>query len=1047
MSTRPRILAGLACALLLFVLAATQRDTRMAEKAPSADVRAATERATVPVSPAPTSERHTSRSAADSVEGLQVAGDLEVTLFAQEPMLINPTNMDIDARGRVWTIEAFNYRPELNPGNPEREAGDRILILEDTDGDGKADQQTVYYQGTDINAALGIAVLGNKVIVSSYDNVFAFTDTDGDDQPDQKEVLYTEIGGTQHDHGVHAFVFGPDGKLYFNFGNAGKQLKDADGNIVVDQAGNEVVADNDPYQQGMVFRVNPDGSELEVLGNNFRNNYEVAVDAYGTLWQSDNDDDGNKGVRINYVMEFGNYGYTDELTEAGWRERRTNMEDEIPLQHWHLNDPGVVPNLLQTGAGSPTGILVYEGDLLPERFHNQIIHADAGPNVVRAYPVQNDGAGYKAEIDNIVKGTDQWFRPADVTVAPDGSLFIADWYDPGVGGHQMGDLEKGRIYRVAPPDTPYEVPEYDVSTVEGAINALQNPNLAVRYQAWTSLNEKGAEAEDTLAELWTSDNARLRARALWLLSKIDGVGTEYIEKALQDDDPNIRITGLRAARQLDVDIIPSVKKLVDDPSPQVRREAAIALRHNESDEAADLWADLAAQHDGQDRWYLEALGIGADGQWDRYFAAWKEQVGDDWNTPGGRDIVWRARTDAAIPMLVQIIQDPETSPDERPRYFRAFDFHPDASAQTKDDALLSLLDGEHEKQGEMARLVLMHVESTDVEREPRLKAALDQALAANPGTLAFTDLVQRFGLQDQNEALLAMALEQPEEEAGVAAAKLLFEFEAADLVEKAIQSGEEEDALAALTVLGAVGDSTARTLSTDVLMDTTQSPALREAALQSMSRGWGGENALLDLVKSGRLPSDLEPLAANRLFGSYREGIKEEAAQYLDRPAPANDTELPPIAEMVTRRGDPAQGETVYSQLCSTCHVVNGEGVDFGPALSEIGDKLPKEALYTSIIHPSEGISFGYEGYLVKLKDGSQAVGYIASETEDAIELRMAGGLTNRYAKSEIESRTQLDASLMPAGLHQAMTEQDLVDLVQYLTTLKQDDNAGTGGE
>ena len=1031
MSTRLRLLTGLASVLLLVsVLAATQHDT----SAPAAAA-----------SPAQTSDPSTP---ADSVEGLEVAEDLEATLFAQEPMLINPTNMDIDAEGRVWVIEAFNYRPERNPGNPEREAGDRILILEDTDQDGKADVQTVYYQGTDINAALGIAVLGEKVIVSSYDNVFAFTDTDGDDQPDKKEVLYTDIGGTQHDHGVHAFVFGPDGKLYFNFGNAGEQLKDADGNLIVDQAGNEVVADNDPYQQGMVFRVNPDGSELEVLGDNFRNNYEVAPDAYGTLWQSDNDDDGNRGVRINYVMEFGNYGYRDELTGAGWRERRTNMEEEIPLQHWHLNDPGVVPNLLQTGAGSPTGILVYEGDLLPERFHDQVIHADAGPNVVRAYPVQDDGAGYKAEIENIVKGTDQWFRPSDVTVAPDGSLFIADWYDPGVGGHQMGDLEKGRIYRVAPPNTPYEIPEFDFSTTEGAIEALQNPNLAVRYQAWTSLNEKGTEAEEALAELWqTSDNPRYRARALWLLSKIDGAGTNYIEEALQDDDPNIRITGLRAARQLDVDIIPYVEQLAGDASPQVRREAAIALRHSEAEEAATLWAELAAQHDGEDRWYLEALGIGADGQWDRYFAAWKDKVGEDWKTPGGRDIVWRARTDAAIPMLAEIIQDPETSPDERPRYFRAFDFHPDASAQTKDDALLSLLDGDREGQGEIARLVLMHVENKDVEGEPRLKTALDQALRANQGTLVFTDLVERFELQDQNEALLAMALEQPEEEAGVAAAKLLFEFEATDLVEKAIQSGEEEDALAALTVLGAVGDSTARALSTDVLMDTTQSIALREAALQSMARGWGGEDALLELVKSGRLPEALEPIAANRLFSAYREGIKEEAAKYLDRPAPANDTELPPIAEMVTRRGDPAQGEVVYNQLCSTCHVVNGEGIDFGPALSEIGDKLPKEALYTSIIHPSEGISFGYEGYLIKLKDGSQAVGYIASETEDAIELRMAGGLTNRYEKSEIESRTQLDASLMPEGLHQAMTEQDLVDLVQYLTTLQEEGESGTNGE
>src|SRR5213076_2672854 len=155
---------------------------------------------------------------------------------------------------------------------------------------------------------------------------------------------------------------------------------------------------------------NLDGSELETLGWNFRNNWEIAVDSFGTLWQSDNDDDGNRGVRINYVMEFGNYGYHDESTGASWNTPYTGQPADIPLRHWHLTDPGVVPNLLQTGAGSPTGICVYEGTLLPQNFRNQVIHCDAGPNIVRAYRVTNDGAGYKAETVNILEGTrDKWF--------------------------------------------------------------------------------------------------------------------------------------------------------------------------------------------------------------------------------------------------------------------------------------------------------------------------------------------------------------------------------------------------------------------------------------------------------------------------------------------------------------------------------------------------------------------------------------------------------------------------------------------------------------
>ncbi len=184
-------------------------------------------------------------------------------------------------------------------------------------------------------------------------------------QPTKKQLMFSGIDGTQHDHGIHAFVFGPDGKLYFNFGNAGRRIKDKDGNPIVDKMGNVVDDSRKPYQEGMIFRCDLDGSNFETLAWNFRNNWEVTVDSFGGLWQSDNDDDGNRGVRINYVVEYGNYGYKDEKTGAGWQAYRTGWEEEIPLRHWHLNDPGVMPNMLQTGAGAPTGICLYEGTPAP----------------------------------------------------------------------------------------------------------------------------------------------------------------------------------------------------------------------------------------------------------------------------------------------------------------------------------------------------------------------------------------------------------------------------------------------------------------------------------------------------------------------------------------------------------------------------------------------------------------------------------------------------------------------------------------------------------
>lgn len=655
-------------------------------------------------------------SALADVKGLSVAAGLEATLFAGEPELVNPCDMDVDERGRVWITEGANYRSSFQKWGLLRPEGDRIIILEDTNGDGVADKTKVFYQDPSVNSALGICVLGNKVIVSSSPNVFVLTDIDGDDQADKRELLFTGISGFDHDHAVHAFIFGPDGKLYFNFGNEGKQLRRpsaslkeiplhgvlpkeelARGELVMDLAGNEVTAKAKPYRDGMVFRCNLDGSSLETLGWNFRNNYEVCVDAFGTMWQSDNDDDGNRGVRINYVMEFGNYGYKDEASGAGWSDgwkkaqAKGASEDLRPVYHWHQFDPGVVPNLLTTGNGSPTGILIYEGNLLPEVFRNQVIHCDAGPRVVRAYPVKNDGAGYSATTTNLLWGGDNWFRPADVCVGPDGALYVADWNDAGVGGHNMADrfLETmtGRVYRIAPPGHKPSVPKLDLKSASGCVAALQSPNHTARYLGWTRLHEMQKAAEKELLRLWNGKDPRLRARALHLLARIKGSENKYVETAVKDKDADIRITGLRIARSLKLEVISYVKPLVKDPSPQVRRECAIALRHHSAPEAPKLWAQLAQRHDGQDRWYLEALGIGADKQWDKFFDAWLTAVGNNWNTSAGRDIVWRARSTKTPALLAKIILDKNTPAKERERFMRALDF---IQGPEKDAALVEI---------------------------------------------------------------------------------------------------------------------------------------------------------------------------------------------------------------------------------------------------------------------------------------------------------------------------------------------------------------------
>ncbi|MBC7534950.1 MAG: c-type cytochrome [Ferruginibacter sp.] len=967
----------------------------------------------------------------NALKGLLLAKGLEVKAMASEPMLKNPTNIDVDEKGRVWVVEAFNYRPKVN-GNPVNPQGDRIVILEDVDKTGKFTKGKVFYQGPEINSPMGICILGNKVLISQSPYVWIFYDDNGDDSADRKEILFQGIGGEQHDHGMHTFSVGPDGKLYFNFGNEGKTLKDKNGKVVLDQDGDEIGPGK--YRQGMVFRCNINGSNVECLGSNFRNTYEVAVDSYGTMWQSDNDDDGNKGVRINYVMEYGNYGYTDEITGAGWQASRTNIEDSIYARHWHLNDPGVIPNLLQTGAGSPTGMLVYEGNLLPQQYYGQMIHCEPGQNVVRSYPVSKYGAGYTATISNILHDDDdQWFRPADVSAAPDGSLMIADWYDPGVGGHGAGDQDRGRIFRVAPTASKYSIPALDLITPEGAVAALQSPNLATRYLAFTALLAMGDKAIPSLESLWHSKaDSRMRARALWVLSKFQS-GKKNIDEALKDADPDLKITGLRAARQIKYNVFQSIASLVNDTDPQVRRECALALRHNKLPEAAKLWATLANQYNGTDRWYLEALGISADKQWDRFFKEYASLNKTPLENAQGKDIIWRSRGESTLPLLAKLAMDSAIELKQRLRYFRSFDFQ---SGLLKQKTLLGMLKENKAVNTDIALLTLHHLDPKVVLQSAVAKTALAQILKFTYGTPAYLELVRQYKIKSENPQLVDLVISKYKEPAGAEAVRLLLESGHQSLLQNKMMKSNEDTVAKLLTVFGVVGYTQTIDMLQEVMLSDHYSKAIKMTAADMMGKSYGGEDRVVDLLRDKLVPDEYIVPIVHGLEGGLRSGMYKKAQTYLPGGKNQDEKPAPSIALLVAMKGNPTNGISLFQTSCKICHQVKGEGANLGPKLNEIGTKLPAEGLYKSIINPSSAISFGYETTLVTLKNSTKLTGIISSKTKDAIEIKFPGGAIQKLQISDIKTIKELPESMMPK-FYESLSNQEIADIVSYLTTLK----------
>lgn len=328
----------------------------------------------------------------------------------------------------------------------------------------------------------------------------------------------------------------------------------------------------------------------------------------------------------------------------------------------------------------------------------------------------------------------------------------------------------------------------------------------------------------------------------------------------------------------------------------------------------------------------------------------------------------------------------------------------------------------------------------DLNSKPEAKAAVLRHLSRIEGQEKYFELVDKLHLVAEVEpTLIKQAIAAPESNVGVNCAALLVKADKFDGIREAI-AGKDEAAAAMLTALGLTGEKAAQPLVEHAIADAERSVVVRSAAVRALGKIPGGQQKLLELVKAGQLADDLKFTAANVLLNSPDAAIKAEAGKHLTLPATADAKPLPTIAELVKQMGDPIIGQSLFGSekaQCSKCHVVNGQGKEVGPNLSEIGSKLSKEALYLSILDPSAGVSFNYETSQIVTGEGQVLQGIIVSDTADAVTLKTAEAITRVIPKSDIDETTKLKVSLMPQDLQRQLTAQNLIDIVEYLTTLK----------
>lgn len=318
----------------------------------------------------------------------------------------------------------------------------------------------------------------------------------------------------------------------------------------------------------------------------------------------------------------------------------------------------------------------------------------------------------------------------------------------------------------------------------------------------------------------------------------------------------------------------------------------------------------------------------------------------------------------------------------------------------------------------------------------KTKDAIGRYLDATAGSDEYFTLVEKFSIASQSASLLKLATSATGSDSAKSgqAVKLLLKLGQQEEVSKTLASLPPEAAASLLESIANVGSQEAVALALASVTAPTTAPEVRQRAVKALGLSAAGQKSLLEAARAKQLPEDVREIAGNALTTSTDETIRSEAAALFQMAA---KKPLPPIVELAKRSGKMADGHTVFITYCFTCHQVNGEGIDFGPALGEIGTKLAKEALYDAILHPSAAISFGFEGYEVKTKAGDTFTGMVASETPAEFSLKLPGGVIQKCPKSEVVSKTPLGVSLMTPGLETIMDETQLVDLVEFLSSLK----------
>ncbi len=967
---------------------------------------------------------------------LQVRDGFRVEVVASEPLIASPVAMAFDEQGRLYVAEMRDYSERRD------ERLGRIKLLEDTDGDGRFDKATVFADKLPWPTAL--ICWDGGLFIGATPDIFYFKDTDGDGVADRRNVAFTGFGNQATRLNVqqllNSFNWGLDNRIHGALG------------------GNASIVTN-------VAR--PDTKPVTLRGRDFSFDpraLDFSAESGGGQWGITFDDEGNKFTCSNarhliaemyedrFAARNAFYSLPPPDVNVGPDSPAAEIFRLSPEEPWRVlrtkwRVAGLVPGPVE-GGGRASGyfsgassVTVYRGDAFPPEFRGDVFIADCGSNLIHRKRLRREGLNFFAERATgeerreFLASRDNWFRPVAMANAPDGTLYVVDMYRETVE-HPWSlppelkskldlnsGMDRGRIFRIAP--THFSQPKIvklGGATTEELVKTLAHANGWHRDTAARLLCER----RDTnsfpllrqLARASTSEPARLHA--LHTLRTLAALHENDVRAALRDSNAVVRTHALRLAAETGLARGDDLRSLASDDDIRVRFQLALV----ESDSVTLV---KLIQRDVENSWVRAAVLVGL----------------------------------APPPVLVQqapppaelqagALAGPATGGGACPTCAAA-----DVFAALVLDRSFTERVGAAEFLRESARIAGASA--------PWRRVALGLRLSEqSPNALALASAVAA-GLEQRRTSLAAVDRTMFDQ----------FNERARRTLRDVATT--ESNRVEAVEFLGRSGDSQAQGALMELFAPTTTPPVQLVAVTALARRGADGVTnlfarwsllapaarakavslalgrretaaALLRAVEQERVArTELTAADVQRLTTYSDPGLRAQAKKIFQRDSSSRAEVVKKFRPALELKGDVARGHSIYQQRCASCHRAGNEGFAVGPDLASVAAG-GGEKLLTSILDPNAEVAAAFVAYTVESRNGESHLGVLASDTPAAVTLTLPNGETARVAREDVRSLRGSDQSLMPEGLEEGLSVQDLADLLEFITNVPPASRRAGGG-